>query len=145
MFTHLLLPTDGSDAARTATARAIELAQTLGARLTVLHTIQPFELFVYAPDMIGTAQAEYEQASQAQAHTLLAHVVEQATRAGVACETVTTTHAAPHEAIIETARERGCDLIVMGSHGRRGLQAVLLGSTTQKVLTHCQRPVLVIR
>lgn len=144
-FKHVLLPTDGSDAARSAAAHALALAAQMGARMTALHVIQPFELFAYAPDMLGEAQVQYEQSAQAQAQALMAGVTQSAQAAGVALETAIVTHAQPYEAIIEAARTRGCDLIVMGSHGRRGLSAVLLGSQTQKVLTHCQRPVLVIR
>lgn len=145
MFRHLLLPTDGSSAAQTAAARALALAAEIGARVTALHVIQPFELFAYAPDMLGEAQVQYEKTAAIHARELLDELAAQAKTAGVELAPLVVSHAHPHEAIIDTARAHDCDLIVMGSHGRRGLSAVLLGSETQKVLTHCQRPVLVIR
>lgn len=145
MFTHLLLPTDGSDAAQRAAEGALTLAHEHHAHVTALHVIQPFDLFAYAPDMVGVATAQYEQQARDQARALLDAIEARARALGVPCESRITVHAQTHEAVIATAREAGCDLIVMGSHGRRGLAAVLLGSTTQKVLTHCQRPVLVFR
>lgn len=148
MFQHILVPSDGSEASEHAAKVAVELAQRLGARLTALHVMQPQTLVV--PDMTGgytylMPDELYERAVNAQAERILNGIREVATRAKVSCETACITGAAPWQAIIETARERGCDAVVMASHGRKGLTAVLLGSETTKVLTHCTLPVLVTR
>jgi nucleotide-binding universal stress UspA family protein len=145
LFKHMLLPTDGSVASEVAMRKALDLARGSNARVTGLHVIQPFHLLSANVEMIEDTRAVYQAHSDAHARACLA-VIEQAAReAGVSCETCVVRADHPYEAIIQTATERACDLIVMASHGRRGMQALLLGSETQKVLTHCAVPVLVLR
>jgi nucleotide-binding universal stress UspA family protein len=148
MFRHILFPTDGSEISDKAAATAIGLAKALGARLTALHVVPPY--LPPLPEMgVGFTYAmtedEYDRAVTAQAAEMLAKIEEAAATAGVACDTATTTSPAPWDAIIRSARERGCDAIVMASHGRRGLAGLVLGSETTKVLTHSTIPVLVTR
>ena len=145
MFKHVLLPTDGSLASEAAVRRALDLAKESQARVTALHVVQPFHLFAYDVEMIEDTRATYEAHAKAQGAKYLGAIERSAGELGVACEAVLVLDDHPYEAIIRTARQRGCDLIVMGSHGRRGLQAMLIGSETQKVLTHCDLPVLVLR
>jgi nucleotide-binding universal stress UspA family protein len=148
MFKHILVPSDGSDGSRHAAEIAVELAKRLGARITVLHVIQPQTVLI--PDATGgytylMPDDIYEKAAKTQAERIFGEVRELATAAGVACETAAPVGAAPWQTIIDTAKSRGCDAIVMASHGRRGLAALVLGSETTKVLTHCALPVLVTR
>lgn len=145
MFKHLLVPTDGSQASEAAIRQALALAREDGARVTGVHVIQPFHLFTYDVEMIEDTRASYDAQAKAQAARCLKAIDGAARELGVPCETRTAIHDHPWEAIIRAAADAGCDLIVMASHGRRGLQAVLLGSETQKVLTHSKVPVLVLR
>ena len=148
MFKHILFPTDGSDISAKAAATAIGLASSIGAKVTALHVVPPY--LPPLPDMgVGFTYAmtedEYERATKAQAGEMLGKVREEASASGVTCDTVTATSSAPWDAIIKSARERGCDAIVMASHGRKGLAGLVLGSETTKVLTHSDIPVLVTR
>jgi nucleotide-binding universal stress UspA family protein len=94
-------------------------------------------------NLISGAFEEYAKLAKAHASEVLSRVADEAKSAGVACETMQMTHDHPYEAIVATAEEKGCDLIVMASHGRTGIAAVVLGSVTTKVLTHTKIPVLV--
>ncbi|HZZ93716.1 MAG TPA: universal stress protein [Usitatibacter sp.] len=148
MFKNILFPTDGSDISSKASAIAVALAHSLGARMTALHVVPPY--LPPLPEMgLGFTYAmtedEYERATKAQAREMLGRVAEEARDSRVDCDTVTVVNAAPWDAIIRTARERGCDAIVMASHGRKGLAGLVLGSETTKVLTHSTIPVLVTR
>lgn len=145
MFKHLLLPTDGSELSEGAIQKGIEVAQVLKARVTGLYVIPEFHIFTYRTEMLEDTRDEYAQDCEAHAAQYLGVIEKAAKGAGVPSEKVTATHDHPYEAIIKTAEERDCDLIVMASHGRRGVQGVLLGSETQKVLTHSRIPVLVCR
>jgi nucleotide-binding universal stress UspA family protein len=93
--------------------------------------------------MIEDTRAGYKTRIEEHARKTLGAVADAANAAGVACETIHIEHEHPYRAIIDTAESKGCDLIVMASHGRSGLSAVVLGSVTVKVLTHCKIPVLV--
>ena len=145
MFTHLLVPTDGSDASEAAIRQSIEIAQLLKARVTGLHVLRPFHLFSYQPDMLEDTREQFDQDSQRQAAEFLAVIERAAEAAGVPCETLSAAGDSPYEVILKTAEEQGCDLIAMASHGRRGVKGFLLGSETQKVLAHTHKPVLVFR
>ena len=138
MYTHILIPTDGSELAGKGVQHGVALAKRIGAKVTIL-TVLP-------PDMI-TADREVmeirKERTQKHAEEVLGAVAMQT--AGVACETIQVEHEQPYQAIIDTADSKGCDLIVMASHGRRGISAIVLGSETVKVLTHCKIPVLVYR
>lgn len=145
MFKHLLIPTDGSAASEQAIRKALEIAGEGNARVTGLHVIQPFHLASYHVDMIEDTRASYEANVHSRAREYLVPIEQGAKALGLGVDTRTVVADHPYEAIINAARDAGCDLIVMASHGRRGLQAVLLGSETQKVLTHSTVPVLVLR
>jgi nucleotide-binding universal stress UspA family protein len=145
MFKHLLVPTDGSALSEAAIQMAVTLAKESGAKVTGLHVIPEFHVLAYGAEVIADTEDQFIQAARQHADDYLMVVTKGATQAGVECDTFTRTRAHPYEAIISVAAQRNCDLIVMASHGRGGMRALLLGSETQKVLTHCQIPVLVVR
>ncbi|MFP3564623.1 universal stress protein [Paraburkholderia sp. SIMBA_030] len=145
MFKHLLVPTDGSALSDAAIQMAVTLASESGATVTGLHVIPEFHVLAYGPEMLADTEEQFIQVTRQHADAYLAAVTKAATRAGVECDTVARNHDQPYEAIVSVAAQRNCDLIVMASHGRGGMRALLLGSETQKVLTHSQIPVLVVR
>jgi nucleotide-binding universal stress UspA family protein len=145
MFTHVLLPTDGSKLSEDAIRMGVQLAKTINAKVTGFHVMPDFHVFTYKTEMLEDTKREFGRDSKAHAVRYLSVIETAAKAAGVSCEVVSAIHDHPYEAIISVAKERGCDLIVMASHGRKGVQAVLLGSETQKVLTHSHIPVLVWR
>jgi len=145
MFKHLLVPTDGSELSQAAIQGAVQFAKSINARVTALHAMPKFHMLAYGPEMVTDTRQEFAKDCKAHADRFLAVVVQAAKAADVPCETVLKTSDQPYEAIIATAKEQGCDLIMMASHGRRGVQAFILGSETQKVLTHSKIPVLVFR
>ncbi|HSW05792.1 universal stress protein [Aquabacterium sp.] len=145
MFKNLLLPTDGSAVSEAAIRKALGFAREGKARVTGLHVMHPFHLFSYNVEMIEDTREVYERDCQAHAEAYLASIERAAKELDVPCETVLVRADHPYEAIIRCAEQRSCDLIVMASHGRRGMQALLVGSETQKVLTHSKLPVLVLR
>jgi nucleotide-binding universal stress UspA family protein len=104
-----------------------------------------FHMLAYGPDMVTDTRPEFEKDCKAHADRYLAVIMQAAKAADVPCEIALQTSDQPYEAIIATAKEKGCDLIMMASHGRRGVHAFILGSETQKVLTHSKIPVLVFR
>ncbi len=145
MFKHILLATDGSKLSDHAIRMGVQLAKAVDAKVTGVHVMPEFHVFTYKTEMLEDTRMEFAKDSKAQAAQYLSVVETQAKAAGVTCDVASATHDHPYEAIIEVAKQRGCDLIVMASHGRKGVQAVLLGSETQKVLTHSHTPVLVCR
>jgi nucleotide-binding universal stress UspA family protein len=145
MYANMLLPTDGSDLAGNAVQHGIALAQRIGAKITVLTVVPPFHTFTTDPQMIEDTPALYKARMQKHADITLDAAANAARAAGVSCETVQVEHEHPYRAIIDIADLKGCDLIVMASHGRHGISALVLGSETNKVLTHCKIPVLVQR
>ncbi len=145
MFKHILLPTDGSALSDAAIERGVELAKFIGARVTGICVLPKEYPAYYDGEIPGGFKEEAEGKSRANARLHLAALVKLAERVGVACDEVVEAAEQPYEAIIRTAEEKGCDLILMASHGKRGIQALLLGSETQKVLTHSKIPVLVYR
>jgi len=145
MFQHILLPTDGSELSAAAIRQGIRLAKSIGAKLTGL-CVMPTQIpFFYQKRMPKEALEEADQQVKKLAETYLAVVEQGAMEAGVAYDLVFENSEHPYDEIIRVAEEKGCDLIMMASHGRRGVQALLLGSETQKVLTHSKIPVLVVR
>jgi nucleotide-binding universal stress UspA family protein len=140
MYTNILIPTDGSELAGKAVEHGIALAKRIGAKVTVLTVLPPFHTFTTDTQMIEDTPAQYKARMQKHAEKTLGAVATQA--AGVECETIQVEHEHPYQAIIDTADAKGCDLIVMASHGRHGISAIVLGSETVKVLTHCKIPVL---
>jgi nucleotide-binding universal stress UspA family protein len=145
MYINILMPTDGSELADKAIRHSIALAKRIGAKVTALTVIPPFHTFTTDTQMIEDTPAQYKARMQEQAEKTLGAVVNAAQAAGVSCETVYVEHEHPYQAIIDIADLKGCDLIVMASHGRHGISAIVLGSETVKVLTHCKIPVLVHR
>jgi nucleotide-binding universal stress UspA family protein len=145
MFKHILIPTDGSALSRKAIANGVKLAKSLGAKVTGLFAAPPATPVVYkdfVPVGYMTPQKHADMIEKTAAKYLA--VIEQAAKkAGLVCETVHVTNDFPANAILAVAKRKKCDLIFMASHGRRGLAGVLLGSETQKVLTHSKIPVLV--
>jgi nucleotide-binding universal stress UspA family protein len=145
MFKHLLIPTDGSASSDAAIRHALAMAKETAARVTVLHVVPPFHVLAYGIEMIEETRESYETEAKEKARRILQAVENEAAELGVPVHSEMALEDHPYEAIIRIASERGCDLIVMASHGRRGVQALLLGSETQKVLTHTRLPVLVLR
>jgi nucleotide-binding universal stress UspA family protein len=145
MYKHILIPTDGSPLSETAIKQGVALAKSIGARVTGLTVSPTFRTFSMDPMVVTETPDRYEQDCEARAEKDLAVVKNAATSAGVPCETVHVFHDHPYQAIIDTARSKGCDLVFMASHGRRGMSALVLGSETVKVLTHSKIPVLVCR
>lgn len=144
MYKHILLPTDGSASAEKAVSAAVDLAHRYGAKLSFISVIDPVP-FVTFPEGGGEALAYYLEAAEEAAKQGLAQAGTRASAAGVAFESHVLREHGPAPSIIEYANKQGCDLIVMGSHGRRGLDAVLLGSVAHKVLTLSKVPVLIVK
>jgi nucleotide-binding universal stress UspA family protein len=147
MYSHLLVATDGSSLSDKAVTHAIDLAKAIGARLTVFYASPDYRMPIYAEGLIfeqGTKR-EYAAAAKEEARAIVERVAKKAAAAGVECATALAIAEAPWEAILAAAEKEKCDAIVMASHGRRGLSALLLGSETAKVLTHSKLPVLVVR
>jgi nucleotide-binding universal stress UspA family protein len=144
MYKHILFPTDGSQLTAKALQSTLNLATLLQARLSVIAVKDPFPYGAIS-EMQPTPPQEFIDAQERIAVARVQKAVDAAVAAGVAAEGHTVEAVHPWEAIIEHAKAQGCDLIVMASHGRRGLSALLLGSETQKVLTHTDLPVLVVR
>jgi nucleotide-binding universal stress UspA family protein len=146
MFKNILIPTDGSELSQRAVHMAVSLAKLHHARLTGIHVIPDYHLLIaYEGAFDPVTEERIEEEAKARAENYLAFVSRCAQDAGVPCDTVCETSDHPHDAILKAADARHCDLIVMTSHGRKGLAAVLLGSETRKVLTHTRIPVLVVR
>lgn len=148
MFKHLLVPTDGSPLSQLAVGRAVAFAREAGARITFFCAEQPFpSTMYYGMGAIFDAHTpvRFHEEVDGVARDILAAAESEAAAAGVECATLALVSAEPYEGIIEAAQRSGCDLIFMASHGRRGVGALLLGSETQKVLTHSTIPVLVYR
>lgn len=147
MFKHILLPTDGSKLSSKAVKRGIELAKTSRARVTAIHVVPEFKLMVdEGITMLSPAlKKRFEDEGRARSRKMLDDIARQARARGVRCTTVCEASDLPYQSIIETARKKKCDLILMASHGRRGLSSLLLGSETAKVLLHSKIPVLVVR
>jgi nucleotide-binding universal stress UspA family protein len=145
MYKHILVPTDGSEFSRKGISHAIALAKLANAKVTGVIDSRSWEA-VRSGHIVALIEREaYERSVAANAKESLAFIAEAAKAAGVPCDVVHTTIGHPYKAIIDTARSRNCDLIVMASHGWRGLTAMLIGSETKKVLTHTNIPVLVYR
>ncbi len=146
MYKHILIPTDGSELATQAVDKTLELAKTLGARVTFLMVLEPVYAVGLDSDQWAEAgRADLEAQAAAAARKVLAAATDKAKALGVEVGGLFETGDLPYETIVSTALARDCDLIAMASHGRSGIAAVLLGSTTTKVLTHSKLPVLIYR
>lgn len=147
MYKHLLVPTDGSALSGKAVEHAIGLARALNARLTAFYASPEYPTPIVAEGIVlePVSLEEYEARAKEEARAILQPVVKQAEAAGLVCGSEHLIAAVPWEAILRTATKVGADSIVMASHGRRGLSAMILGSETQRVLTHSTIPVVVVR
>lgn len=147
MYQHILIPTDGSPLSKRATKEGLKFAKSVGAKVTAFFSPAEYEVLIYGeyfpPDLLP--QDEYEKRAKKNAEKILGTVAAEAKKVGVTCATYYKSSKAPWEAIIAAAKTKKCDLIFMGSHGRKGLGGLLLGSETTKVLTHSKIPVLVYR
>jgi nucleotide-binding universal stress UspA family protein len=145
MFKHILIATDGSDLAQVAVQTGLELAKALGAKVTAVTVTQPWAELMPGEAAITPPVEEYVGALQAEADTILSSVAEQAKRLQIECKSRHEAEQLPAEGILSAAKATACDLIVMSTHGRRGLQRLFLGSQAQKVLTHSTVPILICR
>jgi len=148
MYKHILVAADGSDPGQKGVDHAISLAGSLSARVTIITVTEPYVL--YAGDSFGFVPGDkiitdYRASQREAANTILAAAAQTAKSASVKAETLYVADAQPAEAIIDAAKSHNCDLIVMGSHGRRGVSRILLGSKTWEVVAHSHVPVLVVR
>jgi nucleotide-binding universal stress UspA family protein len=143
MYKRILVPTDGSDITRKAIDTAISLARLTGAELFTIAVKDPFP-FSAISEMQPAPPQEFFDEQEKIAGDRVKVVVDAAKTAGIAVHGHTVEAVHPWEAIIDHAKAQDCELIVMASHGRRGVSALLLGSETQKVLTHSKLPVLVV-
>src|SRR5262245_59182537 len=151
MYKHIMLPLDGAEdealsikAAREAAA----LAQAFGSRLTLLTVVSPYHTGITAPltsGLVHEVEAGKDEEHKRAAQKTHADIAQRAITGKAECDSLVVMGANPYEQIVENAQARGCDLIVMASHGRSGLDALLTGSETAKVLTHSKIPVLVVR
>ena len=140
MYRHINITTNGSELAEHGVAHGLALAKSLAAKVSVIFVVEPFS------ELTGRfleAVATYAQLRREQAASALNRVANAAKEAGVSCETIQVEYEQPHQGIIAAAEEKGCDLVVMSSHGRSGLSKLLVGSVTNKVLAHAKTPVLV--
>jgi len=144
MYKHILISTDGSDLSKDAVQYGISLAKSVNAKVTGITVTTPFHIFEADSSVLTDTFESYKKRTATNAAKYLEQVKD-AAKAGVSCDTVHVEHEHPFQAIIEAAKAKGCDLIVMASHGRRGISAIVLGSETLKVLTHSTIPVLVYR
>jgi nucleotide-binding universal stress UspA family protein len=147
MFKHILVPTDGSQLSQEAIVRAISFAKEAGARITFFCAEQSFPTMYFGIGAIFDAHSprDFHEKVDSAAHDVLDAAEKLAQVTGVECTKLVLSSNEPYEAIIEAANRNACDLIFMASHGRRGINALLLGSETNKVLTHSTIPVLVYR
>ncbi|SON56367.1 putative universal stress protein [Hartmannibacter diazotrophicus] len=145
MYKHILIPTDGSPLSYIAVDKGLELAKALGARVTAVVVVEPFHIFASESNRISNLRSEYDKQIWEKAAQYLGVAKEKAAALGVELDTVEIENDRPFESIIETATKKGCDLIAMATHGRGGVGSIVLGSQTQKVLTHTKLPVLVFR
>jgi len=147
MFKHILVPTDGSQLSQDMVKRAVEFASEIGASVTAFYSKPEYPVSYFGEGALidPTTPERFAEMAEQQAKTVLDQVTAACAEAGVPCQAVSKTSDVPYEVIIAAAEECGCDLIFMASHGRRGISGMILGSETNKVLTHTKIPVLVYR
>jgi nucleotide-binding universal stress UspA family protein len=145
MFRHLLVAVDGSALAEAAFRKALVFAQETQASMTAVRACPGFHVTAYHTEMLTDTREQFEEEVLENATRYLDGIAREAAAAGVQCDTSSRIDDHPYDAIIKTAEEEHCDLIVMASHGRRGVKGLLIGSETLKVLTHSKIPVLVFR
>jgi nucleotide-binding universal stress UspA family protein len=147
MFKHILVPTDGSQLSQDTARRAVSFAKEAGARVTAFYAKPEYPVTYYGEGALidSTTPDQFAELAEQQAQEYLGFVEKLCQEAGVQCNKLTLTSDIIYEAIIEAATQSDCDLLFMASHGRRGISGLLLGSETNKVLTHTKIPVLIYR
>ena len=148
MYKHILLPSDGSPLSEKAVKQCMRLAKSVGAKVTAVNVTPEYQMVIDEGFVMPAApliKKRFEEETARRSQKILADVKTEAAAAGVDCSGVSVTSGVPYEAIIKQAKKSKCDLIMMASHGRKGLSSLLLGSETAKVLTHSTIPVLVVR
>lgn len=147
MFKHILVPTDGSELSSDTVKRAVNFARETSAKITFFYAKPDYPVAYYGEGALidPTTPEKFAQMAEKQAQDILSAAMQEAAAAGVDSASTSAVSDIPYEAIIEASATAGCDLIFMASHGRRGFSGLLLGSETQKVLTHTKTPVLVYR
>lgn len=147
MFKHILVPTDGSPLSYDTAKRAIGFARETGARITFFFAEPDYPVAFYGEGALidPTTPEKFAEIAEQQARDILGQAEALAREAGIEYASTAQVSDIPYQAIIDAANKAGCDLIFMASHGRRGISGLLLGSETQKVLTHSTIPVLVYR
>jgi len=146
MYKHVLLPTDGSPLSNVAIDNGLRFAKAVGAKVTGFYVMverQPDSFEDFAP--VDVKAPNLDEVSKQEADHCLKVISDKARALGVPCETHSMKHASPHQAIITMATQTGCDLIIMASHGKKGITGELVGSETARVITNCRIPVLVYR
>lgn len=145
MYKHILIAFDGTELSEKALRQGVQLAKAVGAKVTALYVTMPWAAVAVGEIAVMFPPEEYEANAAKAASEQLKCATETAKALGVPCEAMHSSESQPYKAIVDTAANKGCDLIVMGSHGRRGIAGLLLGSVAMKTLTHAHVPVLVYR
>ena len=146
MYKNILLPTDGSDLSQVAVDNGLQFAKAVGAKVTGFYVMlerQPESFEDYAP--VDVKAPRLDEVTKQESEKYLKVIADKAQAMGVPCQTHSMKHTSPHQAIITIATTTGCDLIVMASHGKKGITGELVGSETSRVITNCKIPVLVYR
>ena len=145
MYNHILIATDGSEVANKAVLHGVDLAKELNAKLSAVTVTEPYEALMELEAPIMMDQFDYDKQCDVSANKILSTVTSAANTAGLACNVIHEQNRRPYEGIIEAAEKVDADLIVLGSHGRRGIEGLLIGSEANKLLTHTKIPALVVR
>ena len=145
MYQHIIVATDGSDIAAQAMRHAIDLAKAIGAKLSAVTVTEPFEMIAFAEQATVISPTDYKKSTGEYAQKILGAAKSAAQQAGLECQTIHAENRYPYQGIIDAAATNGADLIVIGSHGRSGIEGFLLGSQAVKLLTLCKIPALVVR
>jgi nucleotide-binding universal stress UspA family protein len=145
MLDNVLIPTDGTELSARAAAFGVQLAKKMGAKVTAVTVTAPADEIMVGEVRVIRNPEDYEQRAAESARVMLDVIGKLATEAGVACEKLHARSALPWQGILEAAKSRKADMIVMASHGRRGLSAMLIGSETQKVVNHSHIPVTIYK
>jgi nucleotide-binding universal stress UspA family protein len=148
MYKHIMLPIEGDELSTKAVNECFSFAKSIGAKVTVLHVVPHANMHVptgFTSHIVNNLKKQREEEEVENGRKMLLQVEAGAERAGVKCDNIVVVGDSPYEEIIHSAEENDCDLIMMASHARRGLDAMLIGSETARVLKHTKIPVLVVR
>jgi nucleotide-binding universal stress UspA family protein len=148
MYKHIMLPVDGTELSSKAVDECFALAKPIGAKVSVIHVVPHFHVTVpvgFTSDLVKQLENDREKQYKQRGEKMVEELESRAKASGIDCDGTVVVGDNPYEEIIEQAEKTDCDLIMMASHGRSGLDALLLGSETAKVLTHTRIPVLIVR